>query len=111
MSTTRRIRLNPCDRLFLGHHQLQVRSAGPGNIAFMMVDLDADVPRDTMRDALARAMSAHPVTLAQLRASLPMCSPYWRIPTSPTAVASDATTRAHLYEDLRNEPNWQERLK
>ena len=111
MTSARRIHLNACDRLFLGQHQLQVRSASHGNIAFMVLELDGDVPCETMREALAGAMAAHPVTMAGLRVSQPLGRPFWKIPPSPAQAAEEAAARAHVYEDLRNEPNWEARLE
>lgn len=110
MSSARRIYLNACDRLFLGQHQLQVRAASNGNIAFMVLELDGDVACETMREALARAMAAHPVTMAGLRVSQPFGKPFWKIPPSPAHAAEEAAAKAHVYEDLRNEPHWEARL-
>jgi len=110
MNSARRIYLNACDRLFLGHYQLQARDASRGNIAFMVLDLDGDVARDTMRNALAKAMAAHPVTIAGLRVSQPLGQPFWKIPRSPAHPAKKAAAQVHTYDDLRNEPQWEARL-
>lgn len=111
MTSARRIFLNACDRLFLGHHQMQLRDGNRGNIAFMMLDLDGDVACEPMREALAKAMIAHPVTMAGLRVSQPVGKPFWKIPSSPVDAAKQAAVRAHVYEDLRNEPQWETRLE
>jgi len=110
MSVARRIPLNPCDYLYFAHHDWLRRTVQSGNIAFMMIDAEGHPDPDDIKDALAAAMLAHPVTIAKLKISLARGRPYWCIPRSLPQAAQRAAEQAYCYDDLRTSNDWQARL-
>jgi len=121
MGRSRRIPLNPCDYLYYAHHRMQQRTVGGGSLAYMLLETDGHVDVDRAREALAAAMSAHPVTVSTLRVSIFSGRPFWETPVSPEAAARRAINRAFSCDDLREasggvaasaaERRWQERLE
>ncbi|MBN2561267.1 MAG: hypothetical protein JXQ75_10095 [Phycisphaerae bacterium] len=105
MKRSRRIFLNPCDYLVFSQHCLMRSKSQGGYLAFKFVDVEGDIAPERIREALAGAMLAHPVTMAPLKISIGMGKPYWRIPARPEEFAPHAAARAHSYDDLRNEKN------
>jgi hypothetical protein len=111
MTQSSRILLNPCDYLYYAHHRMLERTVRIGNFAYMMMDAEGQAEPELIRDALAAAMAAHPVTMAPLRISLFSGHPYWRIPTPRDFAARLAVEQAYRYDDLRTVSDWQTRLE
>ncbi|HKQ47196.1 MAG TPA: hypothetical protein VJZ71_03890 [Phycisphaerae bacterium] len=109
MTSRRRICLNPCDCCIYGHHRWLARRQRGGNIAFMMVDVEGIVDPAAVRQALTAVMTAYPVTLASLGISPLRLRPFWKLPSS-TSDADVAAERAHVYDDLRADPDATARL-
>jgi hypothetical protein len=107
----RRIRLNPCDYFFFGQHQLLARRCPDGNIAFMLLDLDGHIEPGLFREALARAIVLHPSTMGGFRISFPAGRPYWKVPRRIVEAARQAAAIAHQFHDLREAPDWRERIE
>ena len=111
MTRLSRIPLNPCDYLYYAHHRMLERTVRVGNFAYMMIDAEGHAEPELIRNALAAAMAAHPVTMAPLRISLFWGHPYWRIPRSRDLAARRAAEQAYTHDDLRALSDWQERLE
>lgn len=121
MVSPRRIPLNPCDYLYYAHHRMLRRTAGSGSLAYMVLETSGHVEPDRVRDSLAAAMTAHPVTVSPLRISLLTGRPYWQVPHSPGAAVREAVDQAFVCDDLRpadgrapvevEAASWQERLE
>jgi len=109
--TRRRIPLNPCDYLYYAHHDLMRRRGQGGNVGVLTLEAEGRADPERIRNAMAAAMRVHPVMMARLRVSLVTGRPYWQVPPQPADAARQAVERAYLYEDLRNEPNWRDRLE
>lgn len=105
-----RILLNPCDYFFYGQHLMLTRRSLEGNIAFMMLDIDGHIEPDILREAVARTMARHPVTMGKLRLTFPRGRPYWKFPRKVESAAQNAARVAYHYLDLREMPDWQQRI-
>lgn len=110
MPEPRRVYLNPSDYFFYAHHCMMQRRAEGGNVAFMMMDVDGHIESDVIRAALRRVLIAHPVLMSPLRISFLRGKPFWLIPQDRPAAALEAGRRAHVFEDLRDRTDWQQRL-
>ncbi len=111
MPPARRVRLTPCDALYLAEHRRLVRRRRGGNIAWMILDADGHAEPDAVREALARVLRAHPSVMGRLRFALLSGRPYWLAPIASESAARDAAERAHTFDDLRNAPDWSKKLE
>jgi hypothetical protein len=111
MTLSRRIPLNPCDYLYYAHHRMLERTVRAGNLAYMMIDAEGHADPELVRNALAAAMAAHPVTMAPLKVSIMSGHPYWSIPQRPDMTARRAANEAFVHDDLRVATGWQDRLE
>jgi len=111
MTLSRRIPLNPCDYLYYAHHRMLERTTRAGNLAYMMLDAEGHADPDLVREALAAAMAAHPVTIAPLKVSILTGRPSWRIPRSPDAAARRAAAEAFTCDDLHSAPDGHDRVE
>jgi hypothetical protein len=66
----------------------------------MVLETEGHVGADGVREALAGALAAHPVTLAPLRISLLSGRPYWAAPVCADAAAGRAVGGAFSCDDL-----------
>ena len=111
MPPARRVRLTPCDALYLAEHRRLVRRRRGGNIAWMILDADGHAEPAAVRDALARVLRAHPSVMGRLRFSVLSGRPYWLAPAATESAARDAAERAHTFDDLRNARDWSKKLE
>jgi hypothetical protein len=86
------------------------RSVRGANLACMTLETAGYVEPQTVREALAKALAAHPVLTAGVKVSPFSGRPYWKVGAAPDALAASSAERAFTYQDLRNDPGWQERL-
>ena len=107
---SRRVRLNPCDRLVYGHHLLLTRASAEGNTAYMVIDVDGHIDPAAFREALTRTLAQHPAAIGSLRISFPAGRPYWRLPPDTAAAARDAAQLSHSFVDWTNALDWQTRI-
>ncbi len=107
---SRRVPLNPCDRLVYGHHLLLTRASAEGNTAYMVIDVDGRIDPAAFREVLARTMAQHPATIGSLRISFPAGRPYWRVPPDTAAAARDAAQLSHSFIDWTHAPDCQTRI-
>lgn len=110
-TSLRRLPLNPCDCLYLAHHRLTESRAHGGNISFMVLDAEGRADPRRVRAAYAAALRAHPVILAPLRISLLGGRPYWKLSETPPGDLDLAVERGCTHDDLRHQPDWQDRLE
>ena len=111
MKSPSRIPLSPCDYLVFNHHLLMRHKRQGEYLALMVLDVGAHVEPERIRAALARAMIAHPVMMADLRVSLLTGRPYWRIPRNLEESAARAAELVHAGHDLRDAADWAARLQ
>jgi hypothetical protein len=97
------IPLNPCDYLYFTHHELQLKRAQPGNIAFMVFDVAGEIDAEKLVRGLAGVFRLHPSLLAGLKISLTKGRPYWRSRVVDMAAAEAAARKAYRRADLRND--------
>lgn len=110
MPSSHRIRLTPCDYLYLTHHRSLVHRRRGGNIAWMILDADGHPEPAVVREALAGVLRTHPAAMGRLRFSKLSGRPYWQAPDPNDSVVRDAAERSHVFDDLRGVEDWPVRL-
>ncbi len=106
MTLSRRVPLNPCDYCIYGQDRAGYAPFGAANVPYMMVDALGHVEPDAVMSALARAMAAHPVTMAALRVSPLRLRPYWRVPEPTHRATLNSVRAAFSHDDLRSVSDW-----
>lgn len=106
---SRRVPLNPCDRLVYGRHLELSRISPGGNTAYMVIDVDGHIEPSAFRETLFRTMVRHPATIGSLRISFPAGRPFWKVPRDVPAAARSAAAQSHLFVDLSRDPTVQAR--
>jgi hypothetical protein len=110
LKVSKRIRLNPCDFLFYGQHQLLTRRSPEGNIAYMIFDVEDAIDPDQFLQALSIALARHPSMMAKFRVSFPLGRPYWKTPSDSASRAIHAARAAHSFHDLRGNADWESQI-
>lgn len=97
--TVQRYPMNPTDCLFHAFEHL-LRSAGyTGAATFMVLEAAGELAPDAVREALGRALAAHPVTLAAAAVSRWRARPQW-------VAQAVAGPPAYTFTDLSAAPDW-----
>lgn len=99
--------LNACDYLLLSIHKVMEMEGQVGGSTLIVMDVDGELEPDRLRRALDRAMNAHPSTKASLQYGRWSGRPVWRV----SDVSPDVSAAAFDYDDLRDAPDWSERLR
>jgi hypothetical protein len=110
MRLARRIPLNPCDYLYYTFHVVMEEQRQRANVAYMVMDAHGYTDPNRVRRALAAAMCRHPVTMSGIRLALTTGRPYWKTPSRPAELAPIAASQAFTFDDIRADPDWQQRL-
>lgn len=83
------------------------RTRAGGVVGFLVLECDGHAPPEQVRAAMAEALLAHPVALAQARIGIVLGRPYWQLPDprTLTQLACRAAETCFVHDDLRDAPD------